>query len=372
MQEKPHARSVRERLMPLNLQFFAEEKTEQPTQKRKKDARERGQVAKTNEFSTSLLLLGGFATVYLLADYLVAETFGFTRHLFSDEIYAVKFTLSDIHRFFIDVVWQGARLAGPFMAAALIIGLVSQTAQVGFLFTTKPLQPKLERINPLAGFKRIFSKRAIVELLKALLKVILVTWVTWLLLRSKLAVFPELTMLNPADAVAIVGGMIFQIGLWIGMLLVIIAAADYAFQRYELRRNLMMTKKEVREELKETEGDPLLRSRLRQRQREIASRRMMAEVPTADVVVTNPTHLAVALRYDASRDHAPVVVAKGAGRVAERIKAIAKEHDIPVVEDVWLARTLYHTVAVGMVIPETLYKAVAELLAFVYRLKRKR
>src|SRR5690606_32665413 len=135
-------------------------------------------------------------------------------------------------------------------------GLVSQTAQVGFLFTTKPLQPKLERINPLAGFKRIFSKRAIVELLKALLKVILVTWVTWLLLRSKLAVFPELTMLNPADAVAIVWGMIFQIGLWIGMLHVIIAVADYAFQRYELRRNLMMTKKEVREELKETEGDP--------------------------------------------------------------------------------------------------------------------
>ena len=191
MQEKPHARSVRERLMPLNLQFFAEEKTEQPTQKRKKDARERGQVAKTNEFSTSLLLLGGFATVYLLADYLVAETFGFTRHLFSDEIYAVKFTLSDIHRFFIDVVWQGARLAGPFMAAALIIGLVSQTAQVGFLFTTKPLQPKLERINPLAGFKRIFSKRAIVELLKALLKVILVTWVTWLCCAANWRFFPS-------------------------------------------------------------------------------------------------------------------------------------------------------------------------------------
>lgn len=359
-------------MIPLNLQFFAEEKTEQPTQKRKKDAREKGQVAKTNEFNTAFLLLGGFATVYLLSDYLVAEAFGFTRHLFSDEMYALEFTLSDIHRFFINVVWQGARLAGPFMAAAVVIGLISQTAQIGFLFTTKPLQPKLERINPLTGFKRIFSKRAIVELLKALLKVILVAWVTWLLLRSEWSVFPELTLVNPAEAVAIIGRMIFEIGLWIGMLLVFIAAADYAFQRYELRRNLMMTKKELREELKETEGDPLLRSRLRQRQREIASRRMMAEVAAADVVVTNPTHLAVALRYDAKRDYAPVVVAKGAGRVAERIKAIAKEHGVPVVEDVWLARTLYHTVPVGMAIPETLYKAVAELLAFVYRLKRKR
>lgn len=372
MPEQPVAWSASARLLPLNLQFFAEEKTEQPTQKKKKDARERGQVAKTNEFSTALLLLGGFSTLYLLADYLVAEIFGFTSEFFSDRMYALDFTMADIHPFFINIVWQGVRLVGPFMAAALVIGLVSQAAQVGFLFTTKPLQPKLERINPLSGFKRIFSKRAIVELLKALLKIVLVGWVTWILLRNKLSVFPDLTLLHPAEAVAIVGRMVFQIGLWIGILLVVIAAADYSFQRFELRRNLMMTKKEVREELKESEGDPLLRSRMRQRQREIASRRMMAEVPTADVVVTNPTHLAVALRYDASREHAPVVVAKGAGRVAERIKAIAEEHDIPVVEDVWLARTLYHTVAVGTVIPETLYKAVAELLAFVYRLKRKR
>lgn len=372
MPEPKGVPSLRPSLIAIDLQFFSEEKTEQPTQKKKQDSRRKGQVAKSNEFGTAFLFLAGFGVLYLLASYFVEEMFGYTRHLFNNEIHDLEFTLGELHPFFIRLVWQGVRVAGPILAAAFLVGLISQMAQVGFLFTAEPLKPKLERINPLAGFKRIFSKRAIVELLKAVFKIGLVAWVTWVLIRGQITAFPQLILLHPVEAVSFVGDIVFRIGLWVGITLIVIAAADYSFQRYEQGQNLMMTKKEVREELRQSEGDPMLRSRMRQRQREIASRRMMAEVPTADVIVTNPTHLAAALRYDAKREEAPVLVAKGAGRVAERIKEIAGEHDIPVVQNVWLARTLCDAVSVGMAIPETLYQAVAELLAFVYRLKHNR
>lgn len=359
------------RILPIHLQFFAEEKTEEPTPKRRREAREKGQVAKTHEFSTSLLILLGFASLLGLSGFIADRMLALTRRTWLNAPETLDFSVSSIYEFFRQLVWDGLLLMGPIFLVAVVVGVGANLAQVGFLLTGEPLKPKLERINPLNGMKRIFSKRALVELLKAILKVTLVAGVAWSVLRGNIELFPNLMLMRPLDAIALVGQLILRLGLWTGGAMLVIALADYGFQRYELNQSLRMTKKEVRDEHKQMEGDPLVRSRLRQKQREIASRRMMNEVPTADVVITNPLHLAVALRYKPAEDEAPVLVAKGAGHVAERIRAIAKEHGIPIVRNVDLARTLFNAVPVGGMIPEELYRAVAEVLAFVYRLKGK-
>lgn len=359
------------RILPIHLQFFAEEKTEEPTPKRRREAREKGQVAKTHEFSTSLLILLGFASLLGLSGFIADRMLALTRRTWLNAPETLDFSVSSIYEFFRQLVWDGLLLMGPIFLVAVVVGVGANLAQVGFLLTGEPLKPKLERINPLNGMKRIFSKRALVELLKAILKVTLVAGVAWSVLRGNIELFPNLMLMRPLDAIALVGQLILRLGLWTGGAMLVIALADYGFQRYELNQSLRMTKKEVRDEHKQMEGDPLVRSRLRQKQREIASRRMMNEVPTADVVITNPLHLAVALRYKPAEDEAPVLIAKGAGHVAERIRAIAKEHGIPIVRNVDLARTLFNAVPVGGMIPEELYRAVAEVLAFVYRLKGK-
>ena len=256
-------------------------------------------------------------------------------------------TDSAVHGLFITLVLQAAAVVAPFMIAALVAGLAAQLVQVGFLLSGEPLKPKLERINPVEGFKRMFSRRAVVNMLKAMAKIAVVGWIAYREVRRSLDMLPMLTSAALTDAAALVGGIVLRTGLNIGFALLVIAALDYMFQRLEHERSLRMTRQEVREELKQTEGDPQVRARIRRRQRELASRRMMQAVPTADVVVTNPVHLAVALKYDQATMEAPVVVAKGAGIVARRIMEVAEEHGVPVVEDVALARALYDGVELG-------------------------
>lgn len=244
-----------------------------------------------------------------------------------------------------------------------------QVSQVGFLVTGETMKPKFERLNPLSGFKRMFSKRSAVEFLKACLKTLVIGWICYSMIRSSLPLFPQLTLVDPVQGVMMVGEIARRIGINAGVLLLVLAVADYSFQRFEHTKSIRMSKQEVKEEHKQSEGDPLLRSRMRQRQREIAMTRMIHEVPKADVVVTNPTHLAVAIQYDPASMDVPVVVAKGAGKVAERIKQVAREHSVAVVENRPLARALFDTVSIGSEIPADLYQAVAEVLAFVYRLQ---
>lgn len=357
------------RILPIQLQFFAEEKTEEPTPKKRRDSRQKGQVAKTAEFNTALLILFGFAALIGLARYIGSRMQSLTLHTWQQHAVSLEFTESSIYLLFRNLMWEALLIVGPLFLVTLIVGIGANLAQVGFLLTGEPLQPKFERINPLNGLKRIFSKRALVELVKALLKVILVGSVVYSILRGNLDLFPSLMLMRPLDAVALTGQIALRLGLWAGGVMVAIAFADYAFQRYEHNQSLRMTKKEVREEHRQMEGDPLIRSRMRQRQREIATNRMIAEVAKADVVITNPVHLAIALRYTPEQDEAPVVVAKGAGHVARRIREEAEKHDVPIVQNVDLARTLFEAVQVGGFIPADLYRTVAEVLAFVYRLK---
>jgi len=357
--------------LQFDFQLFAQERTEPATPKRREEARRKGQVARTAELGTALVLLAGFGVLSFWAARAGATLVNMTTHYLGDGV-RLDPSATAVQEMFVEMTLWAAAVAGPFLLAAVVAGLASQLVQVGFLATGEGLKPKLERINPVEGAKRIFSRWALINLLKALAKIVVVGYIAYGEVRRSLDVLPALAAVPLADAVRVVGDMVLRVGLNIGLALVVIAALDYLYQRFEYERSLRMTRQELKEELKELEGDPLLRSRIRRRQRELASRRMMQEVPKADVVITNPVHLAVALRYDAATMEAPVVVAKGAGIVARRIKEIAEAHGVPIVEDVALARALYDGVELGQPIPVELYQAVADVLAFVYRMRRRR
>jgi len=240
------------------------------------------------------------------------------------------------------------------------------------LFTLEPLKPKFNRLNPIRGFQRLMSMQGLVELAKAALKLTVVGYVTYGTLRDNFGVLLQSLEQSPLKAATDIWRILYNVALKVCMLLLVVAVLDLYYQRYQHRKSLRMSKKEVKDEIKQQEGNPQIKGKIRQRQRQIAMRRMMQEVPKADVVITNPTHYAVALRYDARTMSAPVVVAKGEGFIAARIKEIAKEHNVAIVENKPLAQALYRTVEIGEVIPAKLFQAVAEVLAFVYRLRQNR
>lgn len=262
-----------------------------------------------------------------------------------------------------------AEISIPIMGIAMVAGCVASFAQVGLMFIPELIMPKLDRINPLEGFKRIFSRRSLVELLKAVTKIGVACYIAYGVINSSAYIFPRLMDMRLSDAVDILGNLGSTIVFRVGLVFLVLAIADYAFQYSEHMNTIRMTKQEVKEELRQYEGDPQIRGRIRQRQRQVAMQRMMQQVPKADVVITNPTHYAVALKYETHRDRAPVVLAKGVDELAQRIKDVAREHDVIIYEDPLLAQTLYKTVEIGRAIPESLYEAVANVLAFVYRLR---
>jgi flagellar biosynthetic protein FlhB len=262
-------------------------------------------------------------------------------------------------------------LVAPIVIGFLVIGLAAGYLQVGFMFSPKAMQPTFEKMNPLNGMKKILlSRRSVVELAKSIIKIVVVGMVAYGGLQDVLAEAPTLVDSDPAGLLGFIGQAGFSIGLRTGLAFLVLAAVDYFYQRFEFEKEMRMSKEEVKEETKSTEGDPQVKSRVRGIQRRIAYRRMMQDVPRADVVVTNPTHLAVAIRYDVEKMNAPTVVAKGADLVALKIKEIALAHRIPVVEDRPLAQALYRSVEVGGQIPEKLFQAVAQLLAYIYRLRQ--
>ncbi|EDL63959.1 flagellar biosynthesis protein FlhB [Bacillus sp. SG-1] len=355
-------------LLSLDLQFFAGEKSEKATPKKRQDSRKKGQTAKSQDVNTAIILLAVFLFLTFSASYIGDVIFDLFRISFQDYM-MMDLTQDSFMLIVMEVLQQVAILLGPIMLVALLAGLFSNYIQVGVMFTAEPLQPKLEKIDPIKGAKRIFSLRAIVELLKSILKIGFVGAITFVILWMNIDEVLGLSFKSAYDSLAAMASLTVQMGIAASLALLFLSVFDYLYQKYDFEKNIRMSKQDIKDEHKNAEGDPLIKSKIKQRQREMAMRRMMQEVPEADVVITNPTHYAIALKYDENKSDAPYVIAKGVDYMAQKIKYIAGEHDIIMVENRPLARSLYDSAEIGDTIPEEFFKAVAEILAYVYRMK---
>jgi flagellar biosynthetic protein FlhB len=355
---------------PINLQFFAQEKTEKATPKKKQESRKKGQVAKSAEVPTALIMLGVFILLFFIGGWMNNIFLSLFQHSFL-EYASWDLTIYNVSTMFQQVTVEAAIAVFPVMIIALVAGVFGNYLQVGFLFATDPVMMKLERLNPIQGFKRIFSTRALVELVKSVFKIVLVSGVAFAMLWSKKSEILLLSQKSIGNALTTIGTLTVQIGMIVAVILLFLSILDYLYQKYDFEKNIRMSKQDLKDEHKKTEGDPLIKAKIRERQRQMAMRRMMQEVPKADVIITNPTHFAIAIKYDAETMEAPTVVAKGVDFVALKIREIAKEYNIMTMENKPLARALYHQVELGDSVPEDLYKTVAEVLAYVYRLQGK-
>ncbi|WP_338754024.1 flagellar biosynthesis protein FlhB [Bacillus sp. FJAT-52991] len=358
------------RRLQLDLQFFAGEKTEKATPKKRQDSRKKGQVAKSQDVNTAISLLAIFGFLFVGAAFMGKHILGFFRHSLQNYM-LMPVTEANLKIIVLETMQQLIYILGPVMLVALLAGLAANYLQVGFLLTGEPLKPKLEKIDPIKGFKRIFALRALVELLKSILKIGFVGTATFIVLWSNIEEVLKLSFKSVSDALQTVGVLTLKMGLAASMALLFLALLDYLYQKYDFEKNIRMSKQDIKDEYKNAEGDPLIKSQMKQRQREMAMRRMMQEVPEADVVITNPTHYAIALKYDEEKLDAPYVVAKGVDYLAQKIKYIAGENEVTMVENRPLARALYDQAEIGDPIPEEFFKAVAEVLAYVYRVKNK-
>jgi flagellar biosynthetic protein FlhB len=354
----------------MNLRLFAGEKTEKPTQKRRTDARKEGQVAKSPEIGTAFMFLALFAALKALAP-------GILTNLYACFDYGLRltgdidelFTINGISGFISFFFLRALIIVAPLMAVAMVVGLITNVVQVGWNPTSKPLMPKLSKLSPLKGFKRIFSMRALVDVLKSLAKFAVIAAVVYGSLSAEFARLPQLLQLDLYGALAYIANLCVNAGINVGLLYLFIAAGDYGYTLWKHEKDLKMSKQEVKDEYRNTEGDPQIKGKIKQKMREASMRRMMHEIPGADVIITNPTHYAVALKYEQEKGGAPVVVAKGADFLALKIKDAGKAANVPLVENKPLARALYGSVEIGREIPPELYAAAAEALAYVYRLK---
>lgn len=357
----------------INLQLFADsggDKTEKATSKKRQEARKKGQVLQSREITSAVILMLVFITIRIYGGTAYAEIENFTKKVIT-QYPSVEglYTIDALSKLFVEIITTILKVTAPILAVAVIGGLISGYAQVGFLFTTQTLAFKLDRLNPINGLKRIFSIRSITELLKAIFKIGVIGYMAYSYLKGETSnVLSTMDMSVPGIATYI-GITSINLALRICAVLVILGILDYSYQWWEYEKNLRMSKQEVKEEYKQVEGNPEVKSKIKEKQRQISMRRMLHDVPKADVVITNPTHYAIAIKYDVNISDAPVVLAKGQDFIALRIKDIAKENRVEVVENKPLARTLYETVNVGEAIPPELYQAVAEVLAYVYSLK---
>ncbi len=364
---------MKEQRLKLNYQLFAaggDDKTEKATPKKKSDARKKGQVFQSREMSASLILVLMVVSINAFGSIIYEQITQYMKKAFTEYL-----TMTDaidpgiLAKLFIDGLLVLAKTTLPLLLIAALAAFIVGYAQVGFLFTLETLKPKGNRINPFSGFKRIFSMRSIVELVKSIIKILIVGWVAYSYLKSKTNDVVTLMNQDLLDVLSFIGNAAFAVALRICVAMIIVGFLDYLYQRFDYEKSLKMTKQEVKEEYKQLEGNPEIKSKIKQKQRQMSMRRMMQEIPKADVVITNPTHFAVAIKYDAQKASAPYVVAKGQDYIALRIKQVANENKIQIVENKPLARTLFSTVDIGQAIPPELYQAVAEILAFVYNLK---
>lgn len=359
------------KLFPLVMCFASSDKTEEPTQKRKEDAKKKGQVAKSREFISAITLIGIAILSVSFSRYGINTLEEFlTRSI--NNIGRTNITQGDITDICIYSFIQFSKVTLPVFATVMILGVIANIAQTGFIHTNETLKPKLSRLNPIEGFKRMFSGRAFMELLKSCASIIIIGYVSYNFLKGEMMRVIKASDMGINSIAAVSMDIIQSEIVKISIVVLTLGIADLIYQKRAYKKDLMMTKQEIKEEYKQMEGDPAIKSKIRQKQREMASRRMMHEVPTASVVITNPTHLAVALRYEQGVDGAPKLVAKGADNIAKNIKKIAAENDIPIIENKPVARMIYQRVEIDEDIPVEMYQAVAEILAMVYSLKKAR
>ena len=347
-----------------------QEKTEPATPRRRREAREKGNVARSMEVNSAFVLLAAVIALRLFGGNLMNHLKNTARWILS-RLSVIELTTESLPGMVMVGIQFIGLMLGPIILMIMVAGVSASLAQGGFVFAGEPIKPKFSKISPAKGFKRMFSMRSVVEMVKGLIKLLIVGVIGYSTLRGELNTVPYLMDKDVPQILAFLGNTGFKLMLRASLALLIMAVLDYAYQKFEFEKKLRMTKQEVKEEYKRTEGDPLIKSRIRSIQRERARQRMLSDVPTADVVVTNPVHLAVAIKYNSRKMNAPIVVAKGARLIAEKIKEIARDHDVPIVENKTLAQLLYRTTEIGAQIPFELYKAVAEILAYVYRLKKK-
>lgn len=348
----------------------AQERTEKATPRRIQEARRKGQVAKSADLTGAVCLLAVVTLLYAVKDVFFMDLQSFLAGHFSEVANLAashKNPLPVLH----EAVLFSFRLLAPFFGVAMLAVIASNISQVGFLFAPEVLKPKFTNLNPVSGLQRMLSMRSLVELVKALLKFSVIGGITFFLIKARLQDLILVFYRSPWGILQAVTGLVLTVALWGGLAYLALALLDYLYQRYDYQKNLRMSKQEVKEEYKQTEGDPLIKARQRELRRSISLNKIISEVPQATVVITNPTHLAVALRYQQGEMAAPRVVAKGAGWLAGRIKEIAAENKVPVIENREVARFVYHNVEIGREIPLEVYQAVAEILALVYRLKAK-
>ena len=370
----------KELLFGINLQWFAKdgpggEKTEPATAKKLRDARNEGKVAKSKELTAAFDLIVLFLVLKIFISFVAERLIGAFTNTYTLIPDFVQMNAKDVsgqavRTLIANALLQILIICVPFFIFGLAICFVISIYQVGWKVTTKPLKPKLDKFNPINGFKRIFSPESLFELLKSILKIILIIYIAYTSIKDQADNLFILYEISLKQAVALVGEVVLNTGLKISIAYLIIGIADYIYQKHKFKEDMKMTKQEVKDEYKNTEGNPEVKGRQRQKMREVSQRRMMQDVPKADVVITNPTHYAVAVQYDAEKAKAPVVLAKGEDFLAQKIKEVAKENHVEIVENKPLARMLYANVDVGQEIPPELYQAVAEVLAMVYNTRQ--
>jgi flagellar biosynthetic protein FlhB len=364
-----------ERLLGLDLQFFADgeggEKTEEPTTKKLQDARKEGQVARSQELITagSLLILFVALRIFLtITMNSILQSFRYSFGLIST---LAPENVNDIMMSGVmnDTILNTLVAMLPYLLSALVIAIVFNVFQVRWEPTAKPLAPKLNKLSPISGFKRLFSKDKIFDLIKAIAKIVVIGIIAYTTLRDQFGIIFNLPETSLFQGIAQIGDIVIGLGLKISAFYMVLGLVDYIYQRRKFRKDMMMTKQEIKDEYKQTEGDPQIKGQIKQKMREASRRRMMQRIPEADVVITNPTHYACAIKYDREVNQAPVLVAKGADYIAEKIKEVARENFVPIGENKPLARMLYANVELEEEIPPELYQMAADVLAYVYGLK---
>jgi flagellar biosynthetic protein FlhB len=368
-------------ILEYNLQFFGSdgpggEKTEEPTSKRKSDTRKDGKVPKSKELSNGVELIA----LFLILKFWVGRMGENFMKLFG-EIYEKmpayttywegNIVRKDYSVLINNILLELLKQLLPFFIVGLVIAVGINMMQFKFQITTKPLKPKFSKLNPLSGVKRLFSMSKIVELLKSIVKIILIMAIVYTTVKDDWVYLVQFYGMPLNQAIEVIGNVVINMGLKISLVFMIVAFADLFYQRYKFKNDIKMTKQEVKDEYKNAEGDPQIKGKIRSKMQEASRRRMMQDVPKADVVITNPTHYAVAIRYDAETGSAPVVLAKGADLVAQKIKEIARENHVEIVENKPLARMLYANVEIGQEVPPELYQSIAEVLAMVYKMQGK-
>lgn len=358
--------------LKLDLQFFAgsEEKTEKASPKKRQDERKKGKVAKSQDINTAFLLFFCF-TILLVFGSSMKDSMTTLYHYSFTEYIHWDVTMNSVSQVFLESLIEMGKMLAPIMIVAMIAGLAANFTQIGFLFTTEPLKLDLKKMNPIQGAKRIFSARALVELLKSLLKIAFIGTITFLVIWIYKDEMMMIAFKTAENAIGFFGRITIIMGISAAFALLFLSVLDYTYQKYDFEKNIKMSKKDMKDEHKNIEGDPLIKSKIKEKQRQMAAQRMMSEIPSADVVITNPTHFAIAIKYDEDKATAPYVVAKGVDQIAFKIREVAKANNVATVENRALARSLYDVIEIGDIIPEQFYQAVAEILAYVYRLEKK-